>query len=604
MASNGTIAHRFANRDYNESRGLKGNSTHISGRNYFSYSTVFGQWVDIEKKVCLVYLGSTSVSSSKHQLGSYCFPKDVTVLPYDDGGRGGYGYWHGCNLIGEYGTEFTERDRMTLVHYYASCIYDQLAAIVEGKTKGLERINFYKLDYIKTLSNLYKDVSIKKYLTYIKKNNWKDNERDMKTMVKMAKMLDEGERDVKTLVNAMFGGGTFERYWNYCARYRKAENKKLQMIVLCNRLGIRNPYESEWRSSWKFSFKADEVRKLTAKQRNEIHFSALMQKKYDDNSKAREEKYSKNKWNAYKWIVGYEPQTRKSWYGDEKITTIAKCRNKFTGEEYDIEQEHVFGYYWLITDVEFDYNSFRKSENKEEWIREFYAKCKEAQENRKALKLLKKNGVVAEKVRSYEDDRFTGLKDVFSEPMTEDEIRLCLGFIDMQNAHYAMEEARERAERMARERAEAERKAEEEYRAAVKQEQIDECLERGEEGCRDLWRKHLDEVYNAARRVAGNNDNFFYGGNVLLRFSFNKTHIETSKHIRIPIAVAKKFWPIIKKWHENPSSFKPIEIDTKGSGKYTISSYEDDILTAGCHDIAFCEMERMYNEIIANENVA
>ena len=89
----------------------------------------------------------------------------------------------------------------------------------------------------------------------------------------------------------------------------------------------------------------------------------------------------------------------------------------------------------------------------------------------------------------------------------------------------------------------------------------------------------------------------YYGGNVLLRLSFHKTHVETSKHVSIAIPVCKKMWPIVKAWHENPSSFKSMEIDTKGGGVYTISSYKDDILTAGCHSIAFTEMERMYNEI-------
>ena len=47
-----------------------------------------------------------------------------------------------------------------------------------------------------------------------------------------------------------------------------------------------------------------------------------------------------------------------------------------------------------------------------------------------------------------------------------------------------------------------------------------------------------------------------------------------------------------------------MQIDTKGSGKYTISSYEDDILTAGCHCIAWEEMDRMYNEILKLEEQA
>jgi hypothetical protein len=143
--------------------------------------------------------------------------------------------------------------------------------------------------------------------------------------------------------------------------------------------------------------------------------------------------------------------------------------------------------------------------------------------------------------------------------------------------------------------------------AQVKMEQIDECIKEGTEGCRNLWRKHLTSINESEERyndVAFISDgDFFYNGNVLLRLNLNKDKVETSKSIRIPVEVCKKMWKIVSKWHENPSCFKPTEIDTKGSGRYTISSYKNDILTAGCHKIAYTEMERMYNEII-NINVA
>jgi hypothetical protein len=123
-----------------------------------------------------------------------------------------------------------------------------------------------------------------------------------------------------------------------------------------------------------------------------------------------------------------------------------------------------------------------------------------------------------------------------------------------------------------------------------------------------LWRKHLTSIGESKERyneVAFNSDgDFFYHGNVLLRLNLNKDKVETSKGIRIPVDICKKMWKIVSKWHENPACFKPMEIDTKGSGKYTISSYEDDILTAGCHDIAYAEMERMYNEIVKLEKNA
>ena len=128
--------------------------------------------------------------------------------------------------------------------------------------------------------------------------------------------------------------------------------------------------------------------------------------------------------------------------------------------------------------------------------------------------------------------------------------------------------------------------------APVKAEQIEECKKDGIEGARNLWRKHLMS-FNDARCEANGADEFYNGGNVLLRLNLSGDTIETSKNIRIPVAIAKIYWAVVQKWHENPDTFSPKEIDTKGSGKYTISSYKDDVLTAGCHKISFTEMEHV-----------
>ena len=70
------IGHRFANQDFGKNGHLKAGNVSVDGRNYYSYSTVFAQWLDQEKKVVVVYNGSTSSSSSKHQLWKGIFPGD------------------------------------------------------------------------------------------------------------------------------------------------------------------------------------------------------------------------------------------------------------------------------------------------------------------------------------------------------------------------------------------------------------------------------------------------------------------------------------------------------------------------------------------------
>lgn len=604
MASNGTIAHRFANKDYNFERGLKGSNVHIDGKNYYSYSTVFGQWVD--EKVCIVYQGSTSPSSGRHQLGSWDFPKDIVLLPYDDGGRGTYyNNWHGCDLLGWSG-EWNFNKRMILMKYYVGEMFDALKAINGGKKKYLEKWAARAIEgnwkYIVTLVGLYKDTSVPKFLKYYAGN------KDLVLERRMLKAMHKGTFAVPKLVDIVFGKGTWQKYYDYCARYRKGDENKRKILEICRRLGIKSPYNSEYYSSdWMFGgLSTDEIRKLTAKQRNDIHFAALMRKELYETRNTRKKKYERNRLNAYKWIVGCEPTFSTRWDGDKEYRDdVFSCRNMFTGQVYDLQYGGSREYYWLDTYIYFHYDEFRKEENKEEWIREFYAKCQEVQDNVNGLKILKRVGAhTHKKVRSWDDDRY--IDDEFlRENTTEEEYALAKAFIDKCEKHLADEEARQRAAALARRQREEEERKEKELQAQIKREQILKCLEDGVDGCRTLWYNHYTSIAEA-RQYAHDIDAavpFFYGGNVLLRFGINKDKIESSKGIRVTISTCKAMWKMVSKWHEHPDTFKEMTIKTLDR-TYTISSYRNDILTAGCHDIAFSEMERMYNEIIKLENNA
>ena len=587
MASYSDIAHRFANKLEGKNGRIAAGNVRYEGRNYYSYNTVFGQWADIEKNVCIVFEGSTSNSSSKHKLGKWCFPDDVHVFPYNDN-RGGWYSYDGCDLMG-WEREFTFKHRCILIDYYVTKIYNSIAAINDGKKKGLENVDFSAWGYIEELCSMYNDTTI---------NEWCKQSTD-KGKVKLAKLLKGGERNVEVLTDALFGEGTFKTYWDYCARFRKSADKRAKVEALCERLGIASPYESWTRGRMDTELTADHIRKLTAKERVELHFKALAYKEYKKHENERKKLYNKRKDNAYRWIVGFEPIIESEYSHSYK--DCKEVRNKYTGEVYEVGGEYIFGFLWLDKGVSFDYNGFRKSEDKEQWIADFYAKCEEVQNNRIAIGWLKEvKAHTKEKMHSWDDDVYID-DDYLRENTTEAEYAICSEFIRNQDKHYADEEARRRAAEIARLKREEEERKEKEYMEQVKQEQIDECLERGVEGCRDLWRKHLASVYDAESTANSNgvDDNFFYfGGNVLLRLNLNKDKVETSKSIRIPVEVCKKMWKIVSKWHENPACFKSMEIDTKGSGRYTISSYQNDILTAGCHKIAYREMERMYNEII------
>lgn len=596
MASISDVQHRFANKLAGKNGCISASSCRYEGRNFYSYSTVFGQWVDISKNVVVIFDGSTSTSSSKHKLWSGVFPEGVHIFPLDFGG--GYYGWRNCNLVSSYNfndEDFKEYHRMQMIDHYVERIYNQIAAINGGKKKGLENVSFGAWGYIEELCSLYKDTSIAKYLKWTKNRTLDDN---ISRKCKLVKLLKDGERNVETLTDALFGEGTYKTYWDYCARYRKSADKRAKVESLCKRLGIASPYDSSWRGGrFDSGLTADDIRKLTAKERLDLHFKALEYKEYRKHDDEREKKYSKNFRNAYKWIVGFEPK-KKSWGCGYERDVDNNCVNKDNGVVYECSGEYIFGFYWCDTSVLFDYDSFRKSDDKEQWIANFYAKCKEVADNRKAILTLKRiKAHTKEKTNRWYDNVYINDAYLITNT-TAEEYSLCLGFIRKQDKYFADEEARRRAEEIARLKREEEERKEREYMEQVKQEQIDECLMRGVEGCRDLWRKHLQAIDTARLNAPDTDDAFFYHGNVLLRLNLNKDTVETSKNIRIPVEVCKKMWRIVSKWHENPASFKEMSIDTKGSGRYTISSYEDDILTAGCHKIAYTEMERMYNEII------
>ena len=581
MANKFDIMHRFANKQEGKNGTLTAGNVRYEGRSYYSYTTVFGQWLDYAKNVVVIFDGSTSKSSYKHMLHKGTFPDDVHVFPLDIEDH--YSGWNGCNLVGRYASndeDFTFGHRMQMINHYIGRIYEQLEAINGGTKKGLEHVSFKAWEYVEELCGLYKDTTIKKYIKWLPRH---------KNYADLAVRLDNGERDVEALVDYLFGVGTYRTYIAKTERFRKADKKRAQMEALCKRLGIKSPYGS-WGRGLSTGLTAKQIRNLTAKERLELHWKALANEEYWKNYDANKDKRIRSEINAYKWIVGYEPK-KNSW-GRGYEDNVRKCRNMFTCEEYKLTGGFIHGFWWCKTSISLNVAEFRKAEDKKAWIENFYAEVAEVRNNRFAISILRDlhHG-------TFEGDKLVGYyQTIYKAGLDEEELNVCMEFIRKCKAHYADEEAQARARRIEAERQAAEKAREEAYRKQVKQEQIDECLSRGIEGKRDLWRKHLktiDEIYDK-------NDEFFLGGNVLLRLNLNKDKVETSKGIRIPVDTCKKMWKIVETWHENPSCFKSIQIDTKGSGKYTISSYQNDILTAGCHKIAYCEMERVMNEINNN----
>ena len=76
----------------------------------------------------------------------------------------------------------------------------------------------------------------------------------------------------------------------------------------------------------------------------------------------------------------------------------------------------------------------------------------------------------------------------------------------------------------------------------------------------------------------------------------NKGIIEISKNIKIGRAEAERLWKLIKFFHNGSKFQHDMVLDTTGH-KWKINSYKNDILVAGCHRIAYSEMEGVARQL-------
>lgn len=72
--------------------------------------------------------------------------------------------------------------------------------------------------------------------------------------------------------------------------------------------------------------------------------------------------------------------------------------------------------------------------------------------------------------------------------------------------------------------------------------------------------------------------------------------IETSKQIKIGIAEARKLWRAVSAMHRGAEFRHGLVEDITGH-QWSLNRYENDLLTAGCHRIAYNEMERIAKQL-------
>lgn len=557
-----TMAHRWTNQDFGRNNGFKSKNTHCDKWNYYSYSTVIAQWVDHKRKVMVVMdlHSDTTPTTNKHRQDIYSGVSDeITVFPYTNYS---YSYYDGGQLTSS-PESFDYTDRRRLFEYYLQNMYNAYAEFVSSKK--LTTLNFTDYwEYADKLCEMYKDTTYKKWLrnpsALIAKNV-------LTAMRKMVKLHIAGVTATEQFVNTMFGDGTWEAYMTRTESIRKSARTREYIAKVNYHVGYERwysrcdlPYHSM------AEIKADGPRKILLRK-----FAKLW---HDANDNKICEKKKQSIVNATKYlgisdIQSYELPSGWS-INDYRITV----RSVIVDGEVVYKPIHCMDEWrilgWCNVHVpafEFRYNEFKAAKDTKKFKERYIKKAT-------ILGRLEKGKSLYIKVLA---------KSLKVEDLTEEQTHLYNEFVAFQEKELG------RIERGRKIRVQEEARI-----AAEKAAKLEAYKSRGVEGMRDLWREHLCSIYEYDRL-----DDYYYGGNVLLRWGKNHEYIETSKNIKLSIEQCKKYWKIISIWHENPSKFKSIQMATK-TGTYKVTSYQDDILTAGCHKIAYQEMKRMMKEILGD----
>lgn len=440
-------------------------------------------------------------------------------------------------------------------------MYNAYAEFVSSKK--LTTLNFTDYwKYADKLCEMYKDTTYKKWLrnpsALIAKNV-------LTAMRKMVKLHIAGVTATEEFVNTMFGDGTWEAYMTRTESIRKSARTREYIAKVNCHVGYERwysrcnlPYHSM------AQIKADGPRKILLRK-----FAKLW---HDANDNKICEKKKQSIVNATKYLGISDVQSYElpsGWsLNDYRITV----RNVTVDDEVVYKPIHCMDEWrilgWCNVPVlEFRYNEFKAAKDTKKFKERYIKKAT-------ILGRLEKGKSLYIKVLA---------KSLKVEDLTEEQTHLYNEFVAFQEKELGRIE-RGRKIRM----------QEEARIAAEKAAKLEAYKSRGVEGMRDLWREHLCSIYEYDRL-----DDYYYGGNVLLRWSKNHDYIETSKNIKLSIEQCKKYWKIISIWHENPSKFKSIQMTTK-TGTYKVTSYQNDVLTAGCHKIAYQEMKRMMKEILGD----
>lgn len=557
--SHSEVAHRWVHGQFGRDGEVNGCNMHGDEYSMYSYRTVIAQALDREKDVWVVIDQSLTPSTGQHiNHVNRAIPSYATVIRTHIRNKGHY---NNVDFIDRW-TKFDRKVRLEIATIAVERVFRQYEYVLRGRSLDTREIDKSQFRNIDKLQRIYGDCSLNDWLKHVTCKKTSFSKGEFVKARRMVRMYLDGRSDSE-ITDALFGSGTWDAMLKRIGSVIKARETRDRMDALAIHMFFWPKREIWRRSTWRPTchLTAREIRKMSMREMLEMKFFNLERiERHNDNVR-----YGNPSDRAYKNACKFLGIDNRRW-GDD----IDYVRDDELRVIYDGVSRGWDSYYWDDTKVMFrkdvEFKSFCASPDKRKWRERFWLLC--------SLKDRRLEGHrIHDRLRRAESNGE-------SITLTEEESHIHNEFIIRMGQKERREALQRRRDRI-----------EEERRIQSQLERMSLYREQGIDGMRDMWRKRLGSVpYDILT-----SPNLCYGGNVLLRFASQSGVIETSKGIRLSFEECHRYWDIIQKWHEG-GEFRPVDMHG-----YEVRSFADDILVAGCHEIAYCEMQRMYEEMLKAE---
>lgn len=533
MASTSDIAHKWANQLFGKNGGLCSQNAHCDTTSFYSYSTVIAQWLDTERKIMAVIDLNLTTTTGKHVADvERAITHDTTVFRLHSN-KPGYNGFYNVDFCKYNG----ECDPMAVTRTYINLLYDEIASVPSCNSLNVGNLHWW--NELQRFAKLFPGGSVKKWLR-MKLNGPVDHVRKTRLQRKMVRVLLNGAT-FEEVVDVVNSAGTWERYLCRTKGPRKMAQKRAYANKIAKHIGFY-----DLRSS---PYTIKQILALSPYERVCIKLGNIIAR--SGSSRRSRKKAALTRLYRHFGL----PQNFPSYSQYPCMVT-----NPDTGEV--LFQTHPYADAPLLS---FDID--RAISDTKRYRKAFFTKAAILNKIHHGARLHMRK-LVPE--TGYDRECLS----IYEEVERKREARYVKRKADL-DARRKREAEERKAKQLERER------AKELYRA------------RGIDGYRDLWRDRFDTFPDSHLFKS---EEFYFGGNVLLRYNKDSQMVETSKSISLTVPQANKLWRAVAAWHEKPGCFSRIDIPTK-NGVYTAHSYCGDVLIAGCHAIAYEEMERMARQL-------